>query len=79
MNVRSAEKLANSFKSLSEPRKARRGVEHHDKCESWAQELSLKFSMGVTVKLNEQGKGTVTFNVNSSAEMDCLLSINKKE
>jgi ParB family chromosome partitioning protein len=79
MNVRSAEKLANSFKSLSEPRKERRGVEHHDKCESWAQELSLKFSMGVTVKLNEQGKGTVTFNVNSSAEMDCLLSINKKE
>lgn len=79
MNVRSAEKLANSFKHLSEPQKARRGVEPHDKCESWAQELSLKFSMGVTVKLNEQGKGTVTFNVNSSAEMDCLLGTNKKE
>ncbi len=75
LNVRAAEKLASSFKHQDDSQKEGKGICTHDKCENWAQELSLKFSMGVMVKLNNQGKGTVTFQLNSTEEMDLLLGI----
>lgn len=77
LNVRAAEKLANAFKYQDGLKNEDKAINHHGKYKDWEKELSLQLSMEVTVKLNKQGKGTVTIRVNSADEMDRLIGLNK--
>ncbi len=73
LNVRSAEKLANSFKpQTDQPNDIK--IDYHEKCVDWTRELTTKFSTEVSVKLNPQGKGIITIHVNSIDEIERLIS-----
>lgn len=78
LNVRSAEKLANSFKSQN-ARPNDIETNYHEKCVDWTRELTARFSTKVSVKLNPQGKGTVTIRVNSIDEIERLIGQDKSE
>lgn len=78
LNVRSTEELANSFKSQNnQPQDIK--TNYHEKCVDWTRELATKFSTKVSVKLNPQGKGTVTIHVNSIDEIERLIGQHKSE
>ena len=52
---------------------------YHEKCFDWTRELTNKFSTKVSVKLNPQGKGTITIHVNSIDEIERLIGQDESE
>lgn len=78
LNVSSAEELANSFKFQNDRPNKMKAI-YHEKCVDWTRELSFKFSTKVSVKLNTQGKGTVTIHVNSIEEIEHIIGQNASE
>lgn len=79
LSVRAAEELANSSKFQSAQSINIKTNHYHEKCKDWTKELSAKLSTKVKVKLNTQGKGTVTIYVNSADDIDWLIGLNKSE
>ena len=79
LNVRATEELANSFKVQNDQSSKIKTNHYHEKCEDWRRKLSSKFSTKVSVRLNTQGKGTVTIHVNSVDEVERLMGLNKSE
>ncbi len=78
LNVRLTEELANSFKSQNNQSKDIK-TNYHEKCFDWTRELANKFSTKVSVKLNPQGKGTITIHVNSIDEIERLIGQDESE
>ena len=78
LNVRLTEELANSFKSQNNQSKDIK-TNYHEKCVDWTRELATKFSTKVSVKLNPQGKGTITIHVNSIDEIERLIGQDESE
>lgn len=79
LSVRATEELANSFKSRGNPSSDNVSPHYHEKCADWMQSLSSKFSTKVSVKLNQQGKGTVTIHLNSVDEIERLIGLDPLE
>lgn len=78
LNVRLTEELANSFKYQNNQSKDIK-TNYHEKCFDWTRELATKFSTKVSVKLNPQGKGTITIHVNSIDEIERLIGQDESE
>ena len=74
LNVRAAEKLANSFKLQNDQRYGIKPNNYNEKNDDWARELSSMLLTNVAVKLNKKGKGTVTIHVNSEHDLQRLIN-----
>lgn len=72
LNVREAEELANKLKVQGEE-KTTPSQKYHEQCKNWSHQLSEKFTTNVVVKVNNQGKGKVVIEVNSTDEIDWLV------
>lgn len=73
LNVRDAEKLANSAKATGAIKRTKEPIIYREQCEAWSRQLTQKFSTNVSVKLNEKGTGKVTIQIDSPEEVDWLI------
>lgn len=76
LTVRAAEELVSSLKNENDEGSNSKTNYCHEKSDDWRRELSYKFSLNVSVKLTQQGRGTITLHVNSADEVERLIGLN---